>query len=495
PAVQQHHTGTIMPSYSSVDWTEDGLGNPIKMHANKELLTDWLKDKVGFDGFLISDYAAIDQIPGDYTSDVRTSINAGLDMIMVPNDYQGFTAALTSEVNAGRVPMSRIDDAVERILTQKFLLGLFEKPYTDRANLSKFGSAEHRAVAREAAAQSQVLLKNSGNALPLSKTSKVYVAGSNADDLGNQMGGWTISWQGMSGNDSTTGGTTILNGIKQIAPQATLTYSKDASASMAGYDTGVVVVGETPYAEGQGDVGTNGHQLALTAADKAAVDKVCAAIEKCVVLVVSGRPLALNDQLSKIDALVASWLPGSEGAGVADVLFGDKPFTGRLPVSWPKTAAQQPLNVGDASYDPQFPYGWGLRTDNAKARVQAVRTQLAALAGGDRSVDSAVKNLDRALAAANWNSNGTVWDAGLVLRYLQRAGEDLQATTKDTLAQDDLLVSVARDVAQSRLVSLGGTALRVNGAALTADAEHQLLIGNPGAAVDLLEEVWSSRLK
>ncbi|MEU4026847.1 glycoside hydrolase family 3 protein [Streptomyces anulatus] len=350
--------GTVMPSYSSLDILGDDQG-PVKMHANAEMINGVLKDRMGFEGFVISDWQAIDQIPGDYPSDVRTSVNAGLDMIMVPTAYQDFTKTLKDEVAAGRISEARIDDAVARILTQKFRLGLFEKPYADTTHLDKVGSAEHRAVAREAAAKSQVLLKNDGAVLPLEPDQKVYVAGSNADDIGNQAGGWTISWQGSSGK--TTTGTTILEGMKKAArsPES-VTYSRDASAATDGHDIGVVVVGETPYAEGIGDVG-NGHDLELTAADKAAVDKVCAAM-KCAVLIVSGRPQLIGDQLGKINALVASWLPGSEGDGVADVLYGRRAFTGRLPVTWPKSEAQLPINVGDGPYDPQFPYGWGLTT-------------------------------------------------------------------------------------------------------------------------------------
>ncbi|MFJ3997224.1 glycoside hydrolase family 3 N-terminal domain-containing protein [Streptomyces parvus] len=350
--------GTIMPSYSSLDILGDGQG-PVKMHAHAEMINGVLKDRMGFEGFVISDWQAIDQIPGDYPSDVRTSVNAGLDMIMVPTAYQDFTKTLKDEVTAGRISEARIDDAVARILTQKFRLGLFEKPYADTTHLDRVGSAEHRAVAREAVAKSQVLLKNDGAVLPLEPNQKVYVAGSNADDIGNQAGGWTISWQGSSGR--ITPGTTILEGMRKAARNPdSVTYSKDASAATDGHDVGVVVVGETPYAEGIGDVG-NGHDLELTAADKAAVDTVCAAM-KCAVLIVSGRPQLIGDQLGKINALVASWLPGSEGDGVADVLYGKRAFTGQLPVTWPKSETQLPINVGDATYDPQFPYGWGLTT-------------------------------------------------------------------------------------------------------------------------------------
>ncbi|MFJ1532418.1 glycoside hydrolase family 3 protein [Streptomyces mirabilis] len=347
--------GSVMPSYSSLDILGDGQG-PVKMHARADMINGVLKDRMGFDGFVISDWQAIDQIPGDYASDVRTSINAGLDMIMVPYAYKDFCTTLVDEVRAGRVSEARVNDAVSRILTQKFKLGLFEKPYADTSGAAQIGSAGHRAVAREAAAKSQVLLKNATGVLPLKKSQKVYVAGSNADDLGNQTGGWTITWQGASGKH--TDGTTILQGMRNAGGD--VTYSKDASAPTSGYDVGVVVVGETPYAEGVGDVG-NGNDLALTPADQAAVDKVCAAM-KCAVLIVSGRPQLIGDRLGEIDALVASWLPGTEGDGVADVLYGKRAFTGQLPVTWPKSEAQLPINVGDASYDPQFPYGWGLTT-------------------------------------------------------------------------------------------------------------------------------------
>ena len=369
-AVRRHRTGSVMPSFSSVDWTDDGVGDPLKMHAHRELITGVLKDKLGFGGFVISDWEGIHQIPGDYATQVRTGVNAGIDMFMEPFSYQDFETTLLAEVDAGRVPQARIDDAVRRILTKKFQLGLFEHPYTDRTNLSQVGSAAHRALARRAVAQSQVLLKNAGKVLPLSGKERIYVAGSNADDIGNQAGGWTVAWQGLSGD--IIPGNTILEGIRQVAPDAEVTFSEDASAPTAGNDVGVVVVGETPYAEGFGDVGGPLWQddgvprepktMRLNAADRAAVDRVCGTIGHCVVVVVSGRPLVLTDQLRQMDALVASWLPGSQGEGVADVLFGKRPFTGRLSMTWPRSLEQEPINVGDRDYDPLFPYGWGLRT-------------------------------------------------------------------------------------------------------------------------------------
>ncbi len=383
PAVQEHHVGSVMPSFSSVDWTEDGLGNPIKMHANKELLTGVLKGAMGFHGFVISDWQGIRQIPGDYRTEVATAVDAGVDMFMEP--YSGsptgapdFIATLTGLVEDGTVPMSRIDDAVSRILTAKFELGLFEHPFTDRTHLGDIGSPAHRAVARRAVQESQVLLKNRQQNLPLSSHRPVYVAGSNADNIGNQAGGWTLTWQG--GSTNVIPGHTILDGIRQTARD--VTFSADASAPVPRGADGVVVVGETPYAEGFGDVGgpqwaydpgDNGvprpaKTMQLSDADKAAVAKVCAQAASCTVLVVSGRPVVIDPSLlSQIDSLVASWLPGSEGEGVADVLFGKADFTGRLSVTWPRSVDQEPINVGDANYDPLYPYGWGLRTGHGRS--------------------------------------------------------------------------------------------------------------------------------
>ncbi len=202
-----------------------------------------------------------------------------------------------------------------------------------------------------------MLLKNSGGALLLRAGQRVYVAGSNAHDMANQVGGWTVSWQGPSG--PTISGRTILDGIRTAAKGARVTHSVDASAPTEGHDVGVVAVGEAPYAEGFGDVGNNGHDLELTEADRKAVDRVCGTM-RCVVLVVFGRPQMIAEQLPAMDALVASWLPGSEGDGVTDVLYGKRPFTGKLPLSWPRSADQGQVNVGDRGYDPLFPYGFGL---------------------------------------------------------------------------------------------------------------------------------------
>jgi beta-glucosidase len=306
---------------------------------------------------------------------VAAGVNAGIDMFMQPSNFEDFESTLKSLVQDGTVPMARINDAVRRILRAKFELGLFEHPYTDRTHLREVGDRAHRAVARRAVAQSQVLLKNHRATLPLRRSGRpIYVAGSNANNIGNQAGGWTLTWQG--GSTNVIPGTTILQGIRR-ASASPVTFSEDASKPVPHRAVGVVVVGETPYAEGYGDVG--GPQWAydpgdhnvprppktmmLSDSDTAAVNTVCAEAARCVVLVVSGRPMIIPPAMrAHIDALVASWLPGSEGEGVADVLFGKRPFTGKLPVSWPRTVAQEPINIGDAHYDPLYPFGWGLTT-------------------------------------------------------------------------------------------------------------------------------------
>jgi beta-glucosidase len=343
--------GTIMPSYSS--W------NGKKVSGEKKLLTDILKTELGFEGFLISDYNAIDQVDRDYKTAIGMSINAGMDMGMVPTKYVQFITLLKQLVNEGTVPMSRIDDAVTRILRVKYAMGLLDKnrnQLADRSLWKDFGSAEHRAVARQAVRESLVLLKNDQHVLPLKKTAaRIHVAGKSADDLGNQCGGWTIDWQGKSGN-VTPGGTTILAAIKNtVAKETQVTYSLDGQGA-EGASVGIVVVGEKPYAEGRGDR----TDLALDAQDLAAIANLKKAGIPVVVVLVSGRPMIVTDALSQCDAFVAAWLPGTEGQGVADVLFGGFKPTGKLSFSWPRNVQQIPSHVGDANYDPLFKLGDGL---------------------------------------------------------------------------------------------------------------------------------------
>jgi beta-glucosidase len=341
--------GSIMVSFNS--W--NGLG----MHAHKRLLTDVLRGELGFTGLLVSDWNGVDELPGDRDQNVEQAINAGIDMVMAPDTYLEFIASLKKNVAAGRVPMSRIDDAVRRILVAKLRLGLFERPFGEPSLVAEVGSAAHRAVARQAVRESQVLLVNRGNALPLSPTlSRIAVAGKAADDIGIQCGGWTISWQGASGR--ITEGTTVLDAIRKAAPRATVTYARDGIIPRDA-EVAVVVIGEQPYAEMKGDR----TDLTLDADDVAAVKHARQAGVPVVVVLFSGRPLILAPILDHLDALVAAWLPGSEGDGVADVLFGTYNPTGTLSMTWPASMDAVPLNVGAAGEKPKgalFDYGFGL---------------------------------------------------------------------------------------------------------------------------------------
>ncbi|XP_050370416.1 uncharacterized protein LOC126788459 [Argentina anserina] len=357
---------TIMVSYSS--W------NGVKMHANRDLVTGFLKNTLRFRGFVISDWEGIDRITSpphaNYSYSISTGINAGIDMIMVPYNYTEFIEGLTFQVKTKIIPMSRIDDAVRRILRVKFTMGLFEYPLADLSLVKQLGSQEHRELAREAVRRSLVLLKNGASAdeplLPLpKKTSKILVVGSHADNLGYQCGGWTIEWQGLSGNNLTDG-TTILTAIKNtVDPRTKVVYKENPDADYVksnDFSYAIVVVGEPPYAETFGD----SLNLTLPEAGPKTITNVCGAV-KCVVIVISGRPVVMQPYVPLLDALVAAWLPGSEGQGVADVLFGDYGFSGKLSRTWFKTVDQLPMNVGDPHYDPLFPFGFGLTTTPTKA--------------------------------------------------------------------------------------------------------------------------------
>jgi beta-glucosidase len=341
-------TATVMVSYSS--WN----GEP--MHGNRHLITDVLKGELGFTGFVVSDWAAIDKMSPDYTQDIERSINAGIDMMMVPTPVdrcREFQQKLKALVESGRVPPARIDDAVRRILKQKKRFGLWERPFTDRALTAEIGSPAHRAVARAAVAKTLVVLKNDGGVLPLTKSGRIHLAGFRSDDMGVQCGGWSTSWRGHRG--AITPGTTIRQGLTEAVGAGRLDCSKDGAGAERA-DVVVVVVGEDPYAEGGGDRA----DLALNKEDRALIDTVKRTGKPMVVVLLSGRPIILGDIVDSAKAIVAAWLPGTEGAGVADVLTGAVKPTGKLSCSWPRSMADVPINVGDAKYDPLFPYDHGL---------------------------------------------------------------------------------------------------------------------------------------
>jgi len=351
--------GSIMASYSSWQGT--------KMHANKAMITDVLKGDLGFAGFIGSDYNACFMSPLTPAG----CLNAGIDMFMTfqhsATEFLGTIKALVP----GMVPQARIDDAARRILVAKCEMGLLDGQLhlVDRTLTAQVGSAEHRTLARRAVSESLVVLKNDNGALPLAKdVPGIALGGKTADNIGNQCGGWTVLWQGMSG-PVIPGGTTVRQALDAVAPGRVF-YALDGSATGKGAATvGIAVIGETPYAEGCGDIPAPTGQalcvnrpstLSLDAADVKVVQKMKQSGLITIVVLVTGRPLIIDTILPIADAIVVAWLPGSEGAGITDILFGDVHPTGHLPHSWPRNMAQIPINVGDDNYDPQFPYTYGL---------------------------------------------------------------------------------------------------------------------------------------
>jgi beta-glucosidase len=349
-AAIQAGVGSVMASFNSV--------NGKKVHGQKDIINGILKGDLGFQGFVVSDWAAINELGDPYSNDVTNSINAGIDMIMVPDDYAKFYNTLLDVIKAGRVSQARIDDAVRRILTAKFRLGLFEHPMADRELLAQVGSPEHRALARQAVRESLVLLKNENKVLPLTKETKMVVAGTGADDIGRQCGGWTITWQGKPGH--ITDGTSVLQGLRNASSCMANVMSWKKGAVPKEAQVALVVVSEKPYAEMKGDRPS----LDLDPLDVAAVKRMHDAGLRTVVVILSGRPLILQPILPMADAIVAAWLPGSEGEGVADVLYGDVKPQGKLGHSWPASMDQIPLNVDhlgpDTGATPLYAYGHGL---------------------------------------------------------------------------------------------------------------------------------------
>ena len=339
---------TIMASYNS--W------NGVKCHGSKELLTDILKVEMGFEGFVISDWQGIDEIPGNYKSDIITSINAGVDMVMVSGQgqpYKKFMRLLKENVEEGSISMERIDDAVSRILKVKLRNGLFSNPIVQNDNLQVIGSDDHRNIARQAVRESVVVLKNE-NLIPISKESKsIVVAGRGADNLGMQCGGWTINWQGGQGD--ITIGTTILDGIKEsVSTETKVIHSKDGTdlGNVSG-DLAIVVIGEDPYTEFFGDK----DNLDLLEEDIQTINNLKDKGYKVLVLLISGRPMNIADHLDNWDGFAAIWLPGTEGNGVSDILFGDFQSTGKLSYPWP-------INAEDGANAPEndllYNIGFGL---------------------------------------------------------------------------------------------------------------------------------------
>jgi beta-glucosidase len=358
---------TIMASYNS--W------QGLKVHGSSHLLTEVLKQRMGFDGIVVSDWDGVDEVQGCSKDKCAQAINAGIDMVMVPTEWKNFIGNTLDQVRTEKIPLSRIDDAVTRILRVKFRAGLFEKgrpssrPLANKREL--LGAAEHRELARQAVRESLVLLKNERGLLPLRRNSKVLVLGDGADDISRQTGGWTVTWQGTeNSNADFPGATSILQGIARTVEEgggrASAAARLDLDRPQARPDFAIVVFGEDPYAEWFGDLrsidyrGAGGPELALLQQlRQQSVPSVC--------VFLTGRPLWIEPELAACDAFVVAWLPGTEGGGIADVLFRkadgsvNHNFVGKLSFSWPRTVAQTSLNRNDPKYDPLFPYGFGLR--------------------------------------------------------------------------------------------------------------------------------------
>lgn len=357
---------TVMASFNS--W------NGAKLHGSRELLTDVLKVKMGFDGFVVSDWNGIAEVPGCRNDSCPQAINAGIDMVMVPDDWKAFIANTVAQVKAGEIPMARIDDAVTRILRVKLRTGLFDKSPAQNAYAGKDEALLGRELARRAVRESLVLLKNEGPALPLARGKKILVVGKSADNLSNQTGGWSLTWQGTDNtNADFPNADSILAGIRAAAGAGNVEFSADAKGvDLSRFDAVIAVVGERPYAEGDGDIGPSGtlRHSSRYPEDLAVLQAVAGKGKPVITVFVAGRPLFVNDLLNLSDTFIAAWLPGTEGKGVSDLLVQGArqyDFRGKLSFSWPKSACQTPLNAGDAGYAPLFALGYGLRKGQRSA--------------------------------------------------------------------------------------------------------------------------------
>jgi beta-glucosidase len=378
---------SIMASFNS--WLDAPASFPspaqiqdAKIHGSKALLTDVLKGKMGFDGLVVGDWKGHAQVPGCSSTRCARAINTGIDVFMVADEWRPFIENTVDLVKKGEVPMSRIDDAVTRILRVKMRMGLFDMPRPSERPFARDASRlVHHQLAAEAVQKSLVLLKNDGRVLPLDRKSKVLVVGKNADSIPNQTGGWTIDWEGAhNSNRDFPAGSTILAGIRQVVGEGNVTFSERAEGvDVSKFDAVVAVIGETPYVEFTGDLspglnprpGRTLEHARLHPEDLEVVSRVSGKGKPVVTVFLSGRPLLTTKELNRSDAFVAAWLPGTEGAAIAPVLFkgpDGKPardFTGKLSFSWPKLNCQ-PVNVGDPGYDPLFPLGYGLTDADAK---------------------------------------------------------------------------------------------------------------------------------
>ncbi len=443
---------TVMASFSS--W------HGQKMHGSKALLNDVLKERMGFNGFVVGDWNGHGQVPGCENTDCPASLIAGLDMFMAPNSWKGLYENTLAQARSGELPRERLEDAVRRILRVKFRLGLFEKPTPSErplaGDLAVLGAPDHLSVARQAVRESLVLLKNQNNLLPLKTDQTVLVAGKGADDIGKICGGWTYSWQGTGNTkENFPNGTSIWDGIQTAieAGGGKALLSEDGSFEEKP-DVAVVVFGEDPYAEFMGDrddvdyLPDDGLEL-LKQFKEAGIPTVS--------IFISGRPLWVNPELNASDAFVAAWLPGTQGAGVADVLLR-KPegavnwdFKGKLSYSWPRTAAQTSLNRHDETYDPLFPYGYGLSyADDGTLAQLSEDPGLKRVGGRKENIFQNGKPL------SGWTLKGETADKdGEVIDAIVQIGEALTIRSVDRNAQEDAKQVEWSGQTQASLVLIG----------------------------------------
>jgi len=342
----------VMASFSSY--------NGLKMHENKYLITDILKTELSFKGFVVSDWEAMNALSGTtFEEDIALAVNAGVDMLMEPNNYQKAINALVNNVNSGKISIDRIDDAVNRILTVKFDLGLFEDPYMEKTTheVTELGSTGYRDLAKQLVAKSQVLLKNDNNLLPLQKGQKVFVTGPARNNMGLQCGGWGLTWQGnMDTNGKITEGTTILEGLQEYADTFGIEIITDREQA-AQADLVILALGEVPYAEFEGDT----QDLSITGSkadsgNKSAIDYVKGLNKPVITLLVAGRNVLIEEYMDQWDSIVMCYLPGTEGDGIASVLYGETPFTGKLPMPYYKSVDDIAMDNAELLFE----VGYGL---------------------------------------------------------------------------------------------------------------------------------------
>jgi beta-glucosidase len=453
---------TVMASFNS--WNDVAAGvNYGKMHGSQTMLTEVLKQKMGFDGFVVSDWNGHDQVPGCTQSSCAQAIIAGIDMVMVPDDWRAFIANTIVQVQAGEIPMARIDDAVARILRVKLRAGIFGKKPSQGRYAGKPEALQARALARQAVRQSLVLLKNNGTVLPLLRGKKILVVGKSANSLQNQTGGWTLGWQG-SGNPNSNFplADSILDAIREAAGGANVVFSETAQGvDVSRFDAVIAVIGETPYAEGSGDIEASDtlRHSGRYPEDLRVLQAVAGKGRPVITLLLSGRPVYANDLLNLSDAFVAAWLPGTEGKGVTDVLFRnasggiDHDFSGRLSFSWPKAVCQTALHLGEPGYAPLFALGYGL---SYGAEVTVGELEVALPQGGceHAAVVPIFNQSDRAPYALHVAAEANNWVS-------EKVGPDLNATLSLPLERPAIQVQTTQISTQqdAKLVHwLGGAA-------------------------------------